>query len=145
MLPIDIVVDPSWRMVQFYHIRERHWPPVTVLRQSLQAVSKQALQNLRVALFHRAVDFASPDHAVHGGGRLFITGLLQRREFLKRKRDGFLLVQFQLIEYKPLFPPLGFQQGAEGIPPFLQESFMFLSGLAQIFRQAGLVFSQMLP
>ena len=76
MLPIDIVVNPSWRMVQFYHIRGRHWPPVAALRQFLPAACKQALQNLCVALFHRAVDFASPDHAVHGGGRLFIAGLL---------------------------------------------------------------------
>ena len=82
---------------------------------------------------------------IHGGGRLFIAGLLQRREFLESKRDGFLLVQFQLIEYKPLFPPLGFQQGAEGIPALPQKGFMFLSGQAQILRQAGFVFSQVLP
>ena len=145
MLPIDIVVDPSWRMVQFYHIRERHWPPVAALRQFLPAVGKQALQNFCVALFHRAVDFARPGYAVHGGGRLFIASLLQRREFLESKWDRFLLVQLQLIEYKPLFPPLGFQQGAEGIPALPQEGFMFLPGQAQIFRQAGFVFSQVLP
>ena len=132
-------------MVQFYHIRERHWPPVAALRQFLPAVCKQALQNLCIALFHRAVDFSRPGHAVHGSGRLFIAGLLQRRKFLESKWDGFLLVQFQLIEYKPLFPPLGFQQGTESIPALPQEGFMFLSGQAQIFRQAGLVFSQVLP
>ena len=75
----------------------------------------------------------------------FIASLLQRREFLESKWDRFLLVQFQLIEYKPLFPPLGFQQGAEGIPALPQEGFMFLPGQAQIFRQAGFVFSQVLP
>ena len=46
MLPIDIVVDPSWRMVQFYHIRERHWPPVAALRQFLPAVRAVSLYRL---------------------------------------------------------------------------------------------------
>ena len=36
-------------------------------------------------------------------------------------------------------------EGAEGIPALPQEGFMFLSGQAKILRQAGLVFSQVLP